>query len=178
MSSNSKKLVVSLSKFQGLYFAVAVQNSQIIRSSLGRKEEAGALKDISTLENMKISPYYKKEAENLGKAYHGEKVYFKLNKPSDKNFKSRVLAKVFSIPRGEVRSYKEVAHSLGTNGYRAVGNALNQNPLPIIIPCHRVVKSDGSLGDYKGGVEMKKEILTNEGVDIVKNKILRKFNIT
>ncbi len=174
MFSNSKKIVVSICKFQELYFAVAIQNSKIIGSSLGRKEEEAALNDISTREKLRISPYYIKEAENLGKAYFGKKVYFKLNPLSGKNFKSRVLEKVCSIPRGEVRSYKEIAHSLRSKGYRAVGNALNQNPLPIIIPCHRVIKSDGSLGDYKGGVDMKKEILTNEGVNIVHNNILRK----
>ena len=56
--------------------------------------------------------------------------------------------------------------------YRAVGTALGKNPFPIIIPCHRVVKSNMSIGEYGGGSEMKKEILKNEGVRIKGDKII------
>ncbi len=67
------------------------------------------------------------------------------------------------IPYGETRSYTWVAEQLGKAGaMRAVGQALARNPLPIIIPCHRVLASDGKLGGYSGGVEMKRYLLRLE----------------
>jgi len=69
------------------------------------------------------------------------------------------------IPCGETRSYQWVAAQLGKPGAaRGVGQALSKNPLPIIIPCHRVVKSDGKLGGFGGGLEMKKRLLNLEAL--------------
>lgn len=70
-----------------------------------------------------------------------------------------------SIPRGETRTYREIAEMIGRpRAYRAVGNALRKNPHPIIIPCHRVVRSDGSLGGYSnGGTRVKRKLLLEEG---------------
>ena len=69
------------------------------------------------------------------------------------------------IPGGETRSYRWVAEQLGKpGGARGVGQALGQNPLPIIIPCHRVVKSDGTLGGFGGGLEMKRRLLNLESL--------------
>uniref|UniRef100_UPI00257F7FDB methylated-DNA--[protein]-cysteine S-methyltransferase n=1 Tax=Candidatus Borrarchaeum sp. TaxID=2846742 RepID=UPI00257F7FDB len=68
-------------------------------------------------------------------------------------------------PRGWISTYKRIAEYIGIpNGARAVGNALARNPFPIIIPCHRAVKTDGSLGGYQGGVKMKRVLLEMEGV--------------
>jgi O-6-methylguanine DNA methyltransferase len=72
------------------------------------------------------------------------------------------------IPYGETRSYSWVAGHLGKDGAgRAVGQALGQNPLPIIIPCHRVVEKNGRLGGYSGGVGIKKELLRLEASKII-----------
>lgn len=83
-----------------------------------------------------------------------------------KPFHRRVLEKTAEIPRGEVRPYAWVAREIGAPGAtRAVGTALGHNPIPFIIPCHRVVRSDGSLGEYSGGgPEVKVRVLTYEGV--------------
>ena len=78
------------------------------------------------------------------------------------------------IPYGEVKSYKQISEAINSRAYRAVGTAIGKNPLPLIIPCHRVVKSDLSVGGFFGGVEMKKVILQNEGIFIVNNKIEKK----
>ncbi len=75
------------------------------------------------------------------------------------------------IPRGKVSTYGEIARILKT-GPRAVGNALHKNPHLIKIPCHRVVKSDGSLGGYVGGGEKKMGLLKKEGILFKKNKII------
>ncbi len=80
-------------------------------------------------------------------------------------FQARVLLAEREIPRGWVSSYGRIARGLGVSGGgRAVGRALAQNPFPIIIPCHRVVRSNGELGGYQGGLEMKRALLDLEGV--------------
>lgn len=82
-----------------------------------------------------------------------------------KGFARRVLQKNGEIPRGRVMTYGGLAASLGVpGGARAVGNALAGNPYPLVIPCHRVVRSDGSLGGFGGGLSMKRALLAMEGV--------------
>jgi O-6-methylguanine DNA methyltransferase len=82
-------------------------------------------------------------------------------------FEQEVLRKTLEIPRGEVRPYAWVAREIGRpRAVRAVGTALGHNPIPVLIPCHRVVRSDGTLGEYSmGGAEVKREMLSREGVD-------------
>ena len=78
-------------------------------------------------------------------------------------FGRKILEAVSSIHRGETVSYAELALKAGFPGAaRAAGNALVRNPFPLIIPCHRVVRSDGSPGFYQGGTEMKKYLLEAE----------------
>ena len=75
-------------------------------------------------------------------------------------FAKQVYKVVSGIPLGEVRSYKWVAKKCGSpRAYRAVGTALKNNPYPLIIPCHRVVKSDNNLGGYALGLRLKKSLL-------------------
>jgi O-6-methylguanine DNA methyltransferase len=82
-------------------------------------------------------------------------------------FEQEVLRKTLEIPRGEVRSYAWVAREIGRpRAVRAVGTVLGHNPIPLLIPCHRVVRSDGALGQYSaGGPAAKRAILGLEGVD-------------
>lgn len=80
-------------------------------------------------------------------------------------FQKKVWQAISEIPRGKTLSYKELAIKIGKpKAVRAVGNAVGANPVPITIPCHRVVKSDGSLGGYsgKGGVKTKRKLLKSE----------------
>jgi methylated-DNA-[protein]-cysteine S-methyltransferase len=82
-------------------------------------------------------------------------------------FQRRVLLAEFGIPRGYVSTYGRIARHLGVEGgARAVGNALAQNPFPIVIPCHRAIRSNGELGGYQGGAAMKRALLVMEGVEI------------
>jgi methylated-DNA-[protein]-cysteine S-methyltransferase len=82
-------------------------------------------------------------------------------------FKRRVLLAEYGIPRGSVSTYRRIAAHLGVpKGARAVGNALATNPFPIVIPCHRAIRSDATLGGYQGGLAMKKALLMQEGVDV------------
>jgi methylated-DNA-[protein]-cysteine S-methyltransferase len=82
-------------------------------------------------------------------------------------FEQAVLRKALEIPRGETRPYGWVAAEIGRHrAVRAVGTALGHNPVPFLIPCHRVVRSDGTEGQYGFGPEMKRELLTAEEVNL------------
>ncbi len=92
-----------------------------------------------------------------------------LNLPLDMDqgseFQRRVWQETLKIPYGETSTYLKIALPLGGRSMaRAVGMALGANPLPLIIPCHRVIASDGSLGGYSGGIQVKQALLRLEGV--------------
>jgi methylated-DNA-[protein]-cysteine S-methyltransferase len=79
------------------------------------------------------------------------------------DFGRRVLAQTAAIPYGAVATYGDVAREIGSpRGARATGNALGANPMPIVVPCHRVVASGGKVGGYTGGLERKRLLLTLE----------------
>ena len=82
-------------------------------------------------------------------------------------FQLKVWKYLKKIPRGSVKTYSQVANSIGKPlAVRAVANAISKNPYPVKIPCHRVIRSDGSLGGYsgKGGTKTKKMLLKKEGI--------------
>ncbi len=79
------------------------------------------------------------------------------------SFQKRVWETLLEIPYGDVKTYKWLSKKIDLNhAYRAVGIALNMNPIPIIIPCHRIIKSDGSIGGYSGGIGMKRFLIELE----------------
>jgi len=88
-------------------------------------------------------------------------------------FQSKVYSLLKQIPRGKVTTYKILAEQLGIKGYQAIGNTCRENPFFPKVPCHRVVKSDGSLGGYQGKFqnEKKVQILQLEGIPIKDWKI-------
>ncbi|MBI2129979.1 MGMT family protein [Candidatus Woesearchaeota archaeon] len=90
------------------------------------------------------------------------------------NFNDVVLAIVKKIPKGRITTYKEIGRALKRKGqiYRAVGRALHENKCPVIIPCHRVVKSDGSIGGYSRGIKKKINLLKKEGIEVKNNEII------
>ncbi len=82
-------------------------------------------------------------------------------------FQDKVYKEVAAIPKGEIRSYKYIACKIGKpKAYRAVANALKKNPFIGKVPCHRVIKSDGTIGGFSRGVETKKRLLGREGLTI------------
>ena len=151
---------------------MAVCEGKIIRTNLPKTDEKDALNEISNeYTSFKLSNEYRQYAKDVCSAYYGKKREFNARIPDENDFKSKVLQEVAKIPYGEVKTYKQISESIGTKAYRAVGTAIGRNPVPIIIPCHRVVKSDLHVGGFYGGTEMKKEMLENEGVCIINNKI-------
>lgn len=95
-----------------------------------------------------------------------------------KTFAELVYAATCQIPRGEVRTYTDIAKAIGKpKAARAVGNALHHNPTLLTVPCHRVVRGNGSLGGYAGGIKKKKQLLQSEGVVVAGNRVTRFFSI-
>ncbi len=83
-------------------------------------------------------------------------------------FQQEVWTALRTIPRGQTISYAELARRVGRpTSYRAVGAANGQNPVAVVVPCHRVIAADGTLGGYSGGLDNKRWLLTHEGVVLV-----------
>ena len=85
----------------------------------------------------------------------------------ESDFQRRALVRLRRVPAGSVISYQGLAAAIGVpSGQRAIGNTVASNPVPIYVPCHRVIRSDGSLGNYGGGVERKLKLLRAEGFSV------------
>lgn len=88
------------------------------------------------------------------------------------NLDNLVYKKLLQVPKGKVTTYGELARAVGIkNGQRLVGKIMNKNPYPGIIPCHRVVNSNGKIGGYAFGEVIKKNMLNREGIEIKNGKI-------
>ena len=116
--------------------------------------------------------------DKLRRYFEGEWVTF--DEPLDPTigtgFYRRVWALTRDIPRGQTRTYGQIARAaLSLDGARAVGQAMARNPWPIIVPCHRVLGSDGSLTGFGGGVDMKRSMLQLEGAPVESQQLLNGF---
>jgi methylated-DNA-[protein]-cysteine S-methyltransferase len=107
---------------------------------------------------------FKKTARQLNEYFSGDRQEFELDlAPEGTKFQVEVLEALRGIPYGETRTYRDIAVAVGRpKAVRAVGNANGRNPLPIVIPCHRVIGSDGSLTGFGGGIEVKRYLLDLE----------------
>ena len=112
------------------------------------------------------TPLLSRAREQLLEYLAGERKKFDLPlAPQGTPFQQKVWAALRAIPYGQVCSYKDLARSAGCpRGFQAVGQANRRNPIPILIPCHRVIAADGSAGGYGGGSELKRALLAIEGV--------------
>ena len=179
-------VIISIStyKHENLHFAVGYSNNRkIVRIALPQKSLEEAVYEIS-----KYHPKYHLSNENnniaqkISSMYFGENLDFDLNlleldlgesfperSTLKTSFERKVILEVAKIPYGCVLTYKEIAKSINSHAYRAVGTAIGKNPFPIVIPCHRVIRSDGKVGGFGGGTPMKVEMLENEGIKINKS---------
>ena len=86
---------------------------------------------------------------------------------------TKVYRRLLQVPKGKVTTYGELAKAVGLkNGQRIIGMIMKKNPFPVIVPCHRVVKSDGKIGGYAYGKNVKSKMLTNEGIKIKDGEII------
>jgi len=129
---------------------------------------------MSTFHRMEIvhDPQIKKLGQKFQKFLSGENISFALDNIALEicsPFQRKAILAEYKIPRGYISTYKRIAKAIGcVNGARAVGNAFANNPFPIIIPCHRAIKTDGGLGGYQGGQAMKRQLLEYEGIEFTK----------
>jgi methylated-DNA-[protein]-cysteine S-methyltransferase len=115
----------------------------------------------------KESPVMKKAAKQIDEYLTGKRKVFDVPLSfSGTDFQMSVWDDLRNIPYGKTTSYMDIAKRIGRpNAYRAVGNACGANPIPLIIPCHRVIASNG-LGGFLGGLAMKKKLLEIEGIHL------------
>ncbi len=135
----------------------------------GEDAEAAVLQDLAE----RISPRVLAAPRSLDRPRHELDEYFAgrrrrfelaLDWELMTDFARRIMATTAAIPYGSVSTYRRVASEAGSpRGARAAGNALGSNPLPIVLPCHRVLPAGGGLGGYTGGVERKRALLAIEG---------------
>jgi len=118
-----------------------------------------------SVERVRKPALFKEAAAQLNAYFRGERTTFDLPlAPGGTLFQQDVWNELQKIPLGETISYAELAERVGRKGsFRAVGAANGRNPLPIVIPCHRVIGSNGKLTGYAGGIEAKKKLLELEG---------------
>lgn len=114
--------------------------------------------------------------DSVKRYFDGERIDF--NFPLDLSYSSSFQRSVYkitkTIPYGEVKTYKWVAKKIGlTDASRAVGGALSRNPIPLLIPCHRVIREDGGMGGFTahGGIDLKMKMLKMEGAFVIPNEM-------
>ena len=131
----------------------------LVRISFNRKY-LNRIKACSIKKNLTLE----KTVEQLDEYFFNNRKLFTINYILKTTwFFKKVLEEVSLIKFGKVKSYKQIARILkNKNAYRAVANANARNPLPIIIPCHRVIKSSGEIGGYRGGITNKRYLLALE----------------
>ena len=125
-----------------------------------KEQEITNIKDIQEFE----TPLLKKAKKQLEEYFEGKRKKFDLAlRLNGTSFQNKVWRALLNIPYAKTCSYKDIAKNIGNeNASRAVGNANNKNPLPIFIPCHRVIGSNGKLIGYAGGLDIKIKLLELE----------------
>jgi O-6-methylguanine DNA methyltransferase len=113
------------------------------------------------LEKKLFSRYFKGEKEDF--------TSLSLDFISGTPFQKKVWLEARKIPFGQVKTYKFLAERFNHRGYRSIGQAIGQNPLLIIIPCHRVIRTDGTLGGFGAGLDVKEFLLRLEGIEASPN---------
>jgi methylated-DNA-[protein]-cysteine S-methyltransferase len=149
---------------------VAVTRRGLVRLAYPNEEPGAVLEELAA----RVSPRVLEVPGRLDPLRRQLDEYFagrrtRFETPVDlslvRGFTREVLRATRWIPFGSVRTYRDVATRAGSpNAYRAAGNALGSNPIPIVVPCHRVVHAGGGLGGYTGGLERKVHLLQLEGV--------------
>jgi methylated-DNA-[protein]-cysteine S-methyltransferase len=149
---------------------VAMSRRGLVRVAYPNRTVEDVLADLSeeisprVLESARATDEIRRELEEY---FGGQRRTFgvRVDLSAVRGFSKKVLQQTARIPFGSVITYRDVATRAGSpRAVRAAGNALGANPIPIVVPCHRVVRTGGGLGGYTGGLERKEVLLTLEGV--------------
>lgn len=144
---------------EGLQKIAYGKNKNSIKPILDQYEKSNIQIDLSEKE-------FKLEAELFRRYFKGKPVDFsslKIDFSTGTPFQRKIWNTTQKIPCGSMETYKSLALKIGHKGYRSVGSALGKNPFLIAVPCHRVIKTDGSLGGFGAGIDLKKYLLQLEG---------------
>ena len=134
----------------------AVPTGQVVLELKGGEQRQFYVSDV-----VKVEEYLEGKRQTFELILH----------PEGTEFQKAAWQALMEIPYGETRTYKQQAESIGKpKALRAIGMANHRNPIPIFIPCHRVIASNGTLGGYSGGVERKRYLLQREGVSVPEPK--------
>ena len=149
-------------------FGILASKKKLKRVILPNKLESIKL-DITHPNNHSL--FMKKVIDELNRYFLGEQIKFDIEyELSISFFYKKVLNEVYKIPYGKTASYKYISKKIDNSlAYRAVANANAANPIPIIIPCHRVILSNGTSGDYGGGKKLKQNLIDFEKENIFKS---------
>lgn len=155
-------------------------NTCIMKSPIGNlelKEKQGRLVEVvfcgkrkrqihKDFKNGPLSPTLQKAKEQLEEYFTGQRKKFNLPlQIMGTDFQEKVWQQLKKVGYGESQSYSELAKGVGApKAMRAVGSACGKNPLPIIVPCHRILSKSGTLGGFSGGLEVKAWLLEHEGI--------------
>jgi methylated-DNA-[protein]-cysteine S-methyltransferase len=144
---------------------VTVENGALVRLDLFRATADALAAVPAGAERRPAQPPLPEVRRQLAEYFAGERRAFALPvAPEGTDFERRVWQALAAIPYGETRSYRDVAGAIGRpTACRAVGRANGRNPIAVVIPCHRVIGSDGSLTGYGGGLDLKRFLLELEG---------------
>ena len=149
-----------------------------LKSPVGWLKISADLEGVTSIEFLKRAPatdiktvnipHLKDAYRQLNEYFKGDRLSFSLQlNPRGTDFQKSVWTGLSKIPFGKTVSYKELAKTVGCpKGARAVGMANNKNPLPIVVPCHRVLGHDGAMVGYAPGVSIKERLLELEGVEL------------
>lgn len=123
----------------------------------------------------KEDEHIKKAKKELAEYFEGKRKTFSVKLDlQGTEFQKKVWNKLLQIPYGELRTYSQIAESLGGKQYsRAVGSANKANPIPIIVPCHRVIRMGRMISNYSGGLDVQRKLFEIEGIEYGDIKYLR-----
>lgn len=143
--------------------AIFIENNKIVEVHLEGDRDFSAVTDGWTRDP--DAPLLRQARKQFAEYFAGMRKEFDLPLAMHgTDFQRRVWAALTRIPSGQARTYQDVANEIGEPlAVRAVGAAIGRNPICIIVPCHRVVSSSGSLGGYRSGIERKQQLLALEG---------------
>ncbi len=151
-----------------IYLSILIKDNKILKSEIVFEE----------FEN--FDKKHQDIVDEVKNYFYGKILNFNMNflyLDSLSSFQKEVLLKLLSIQRGKVTTYKSLSLMINRGkSFRRVGSCLSKNPFPIIIPCHRVIKSNFSIGEYSYGKELKKKLLIFEGVKFdSENRVSKEF---
>jgi len=168
--NNSPRRYTSFKTDSG-WVGMLVSPAGIVRLTLPQATEKEALSELEPGQDavrMRFERFYE-AVSRIRDYFRGKPVDFgdQLDLSSGTEFQRKVWSSCRGIPYGQTCSYGWIAGQIGQPGAsRAVGNALGKNPIPIIIPCHRVLAADGGIGGFSGGLSVKRRLLDLEGVKV------------